>query len=1180
MKNLINNRGKSTRLLKFSLKMKLTTFLLVVTLFNVSASNYAQNTKISLNLEDVTVKKVLAKIESSTDFKFLFNRRDIDLKSIVSIKVDKESVKSILDNMFIESSISYDILDKQIILKPALIDNTTIEEPTAEIQETEIKGVVSDADGSPLPGVSIVIDGTTTGTETDFDGEYTITASKGDILAFSFIGMKTQKVTIGDNLTIDVSLEDDAGNLDEVVVVGYGTQKKINLTGAVSVVGEEDIANRPVASAMNALQGISPGLVITTNGDAGQPGAKMDINIRGLTSLEGSSAPYVLVDGIPMDITDIDPEDIASISILKDAASAAIYGARAAFGVILVTTKKGKAGNVSVNYSNNFAMTDAVNMPRKTDAVSYAHLINQSQFNQSGSKYYTDEQFADIEANYANPGSAPEMYRNGNSWRTGAFGLRNTAAYDWDDLIFKDYGSRMKHNLSFSGGTEKLSFYLSGGMYEEQGIIKPADDGFERYNVSATINAEINDWLSMSFLTKYRSSNSEYPTVGYDESGNNRSALINWIQRIKPTAAKYWPGTELYTTDNRVDNIMNNKVNELDRQLIVAPRLIIEPIKDWVTTIELNYTTNDNNHNYQSFRFPTARPKADGSYDSDIIAPATQGNVTLQLFTNRYISPRVNSEYSKSFAKHNFSITAGYQEETYNSTNLRGDGVDLLTENIAAIRTALGNNTVRDDLENWSTQGYYGRFKYNYDEKYLLEVSGRYDGTSKFADGDRWGFFPSMSAGWVVSKENFFPFKDLINRFKLRGSYGTIGNQNVASYLYLPGLGINQSRYLFTDQGSQPWQVTIPNQASVDLSWETVTTTDIGFNAQLLNNRLGITFDWYESVTSDLVSPGPQLPSVLGAGLPKKNEGEVTTKGWEVEASWKNSTNDFSYGARVVLSDYVSTVTKFNNPAKLIPNINASGDISGYYVGMELGEIWGMETEGLFQTQAEIDGWHDQLQVSSSSYPFKPGDVKYVDQNGDGIINQGENTRDAPGDRVILGNSSPRFHFGISGNVEWKGLDMSFLIQGIASRKVDVRNFGTFRGAANGPLHISVYGEHMDYWRDDSSPLGANPNAYFPNSYLTYDGRNQKNFRYVTDRYLQDAAYIRLKNLQIGYTIPKNISEKALISRARIYLSGENLWTATDLMFFDPEAFQGNNSRVGSQYPLSTIYSLGLNINF
>lgn len=1049
-------------------------------------------------------------------------------------------------------------------------------------QQKSISGTVTEESGEPLPGVTVVIVGTTQGTVTDIDGNYSIpNVPDGATLAFSFVGMVPQEIAVGAQTTIDITLQADAIGLEEVIAIGYGTKKKIHLTGAISVAGKEDIANRPVASAMNALQGVSPGLIITTTGDAGQPGAKMDMNIRGLTSLEGSSSPYVLVDGIPMDITDVDPEDIESVSILKDAASCSIYGAKAAFGVVLVTTKKGKdGGDINITYSNSFARTDMLNMPQKTDAVSYAHLINQSQINQSGSPYYTDENFANIVQNAKEPGSAPEMYRNGNKWQTGAFGLKNTASYDWDDIMFKDYGSRKKHNLSFSGGTEKLSFYLSGGMYDEQGIIKPADDLYKRYNVSATINAEIFDWLSMSFLTKYRYSETEYPTTSYEETGSQRSALINWIQRIKPTAAIYYPGTELYTSDNRLDNISNNKVNQTARQLVIAPRFIIEPIKDWVTNIEFNYTTNDNKNTYQSFTFSSARPKADGSYDSDIIPPAKQGNIMLKLFTNSYISPNVFSQYTKSIAKHNFLIMAGYQSETYRYTDLRGDGSDLLTKNIAAIKTAVGNNTVTDYLGNWSTQGVFGRFNYNYDEKYLLEVNARYDGTSKFSDGNRWGFFPSVSGGWVASKENFFPFKDVIDVFKLRASYGSIGNQNVASYLYLPGMGVGLSNYLFTDQGSQPWQVSMPDMASVDLGWETVTTTDIGFDAQLLNNRLGFTFDWYESVTSDLVSPGPQLPSVLGTGMPKKNEGEVTTKGWEFEVSWNSSVNDFSYGAKVILNDYMSTVTMYNNPDKLIPNVNAYADYQGYYEGMELGTIWGMETEGLFQTQEEIDGWHDQSQVSSSSYPFKPGDVKYVDQNNDGIINIGENTVDESGDRVILGNNTPRFHFGISGNAAWKEFDMSFLIQGVAKREVDVRNFGTFRGAANGPLHISVYDEHMDYWRDETSPLGANPDAYFPNSYLTYDGRNQKNFRYVTDRYLQDAAYIRLKNLQIGYTLPRKISEKALMSKARIYISGENLLTGTNLMFFDPEAFQGHNTRVGSQYPLSRAFSIGLNINF
>jgi TonB-linked SusC/RagA family outer membrane protein len=1169
-----------------SLAMKLLTLLIFTGSMALSASTYSQRTKIDLKFENSSLTEILNSIEKNSEFIFIYNQNVVnsDLKRTISVK--DENIEKVLGLLFEGADISFRIDDRQVFLykkdefkNPELINQgNNIQQP----QKNQISGTVIDAKGLPLPGVSVVVKGTTIGTVTDNNGKFSLSVPLDvKILTFSFVGMKTQEMGIGGKTNIDVSMAEETFGIDEVVAIGYGRMKKINVTGAVSVAGKKDIANRPVSSAMQALQGVSPGLVITTTGDAGQPGAKMNINIRGLTSLEGSSIPYVLIDGIPMNITDIDPEDIESISILKDAASSAIYGAKAAFGVILITTKKGKNREaISINYSNSFAMNEMLNMPHKADAVSFANLVNQAQINLTGSPFYTVQNFANIVQNAKDPGSAPEMYRSGNSWLMGNWGINNTAAYDWMDIFLKDYAFRMKHNLSFSGGTEKLNYYISGGMYDEQGLIKPADDLYKRYNVSATVNSKIFDWLSMSLLTKYRYSSTVYPTSSYEETGSERSYILEWMQRVKPTTAMYYPGTKIYIGDNRMDNYMNNKVHQTERQLVMAPRLIIEPIKGWVTTAEINYTTNDNNNNYQSFTFPTARPKADGSYNSDIIPPAKQGNVMLKLFTNSYFSPNVYSQYTKSIAKHNFSIMAGYQQETYRYTNLQGNGYDLLTKNIPSITNAVGSNTVYDFLGNWSTQGVFGRFNYNYDEKYLLEVNSRYDGTSKFAPGKRWGYFPSVSGGWVASKENFFPLKDVIDVFKLRASYGSIGNQNVNSYLYLPGMGVGLSSYLFTDQSSRPWQVGMPDMASVDLSWETVTTTDFGFDAQLLKNRLGFTFDWYNALTSNLVSPGPQLPSVLGTTMPKKNDGEVTTKGWELEVSWNSSIADFSYGAKFVLSDYKRTVTKFNNPTKLIPDVNSFAQYQGYYEGMELGEIWGMETAGLFQTQQEINGWHNQSQVSEASYPFKPGDVKYVDQNGDGKINVGQNTVDAPGDRLKIGNNTPRFQFGISGNAAWKGFDMSFLIQGVARRQVNVSQFGTFRGAANGAFHTTVYDGHMDYWRDATSPLGANPYAYFPNSYLTYDEQNQKNFRYATDRYLQNASYIRLKNLQIGYTLPRKISEKALISKARIYLSGENLLTRTKLMFYDPEAFQGNTSRIGSQYPLSRIYSIGLNINF
>ncbi|HHJ10611.1 MAG TPA: SusC/RagA family TonB-linked outer membrane protein, partial [Bacteroidetes bacterium] len=468
----------------------------------------------------------------------------------------------------------------------------------------------------------------------------------------------------------------------------------------------------------------------------------------------------------------------------------------------------------------------------------------------------------------------------------------------------------------------------------------------------------------------------------------------------------------------------------------------------------------------------------------------------------------------------------------------------------------------------WATQSVFGRLNYDFSEKYLLEINGRYDGSSRFAPGKRWGFFPSVSAGWVFSKENFYPLKNIVEFLKFRGSYGVLGNQNVANYLYIPELPVSQTSYLFG--GEQYWCVGMPNLSSVNLTWEKVGTLDFGFDLQTLNNRLGVTFDWYKSRTFDLVGPGQALPAILGTSVPKKNEGEITTLGWETSVSWRNRVGDFAYGITAVISDYVRTITKYTNPTKILTT---------YYEGMKLGEIWGLETAGLFQSEEDVESWPvDQSFIYSGTW--YPGDVKYVDQNGDGKIDIGDNTKDNPGDKKIIGNSTPRYQFGVNVNASWKGFDLSMLFQGIGKRDLDVRSLGTFRGPANGPLHANVYEEHLDFWRDETSPLGANPDAYFPRPYAQFVGQNGKNYNYPTTRYLQNGAYMRLKNIQLGYTIPGHITEKVKVSNARIYVSGENVFTLKKLMLYDPESYNGRYGRIGDQYPLSRVFSIGLNVNF
>ncbi|MEG3658440.1 TonB-dependent receptor [Arenibacter palladensis] len=1039
---------------------------------------------------------------------------------------------------------------------------------TMGIMAQTVTGSVTSSDG-PLPGASVIQKGTSNGAIADFDGLYELSLVAGEkTLVFSYLGYQTLEVAVGNNTVVDGFLQEDAQALDEAVVVGYGVQKKENLTGSVSIVGEDTFNNRPVANAQQALQGASPGLQISTSSATGEPGAEMNMSIRGLTSLEGGNSPLVLVDNIPMGINDIDPSDIASISVLKDVAASAIYGARAAFGVILITTKSGKkSGGVNISYSTNYAVTSPMNMPQNADALSFAYTMNQASENAGGSPYYSDTRLEWIAQNLANPGSAPEVEEtaNGLAWDLGVDGLNASAATDWESLLIKETSSRIKHNLSFSGGTDKTSYYVSGGYYDEEGLLKVGQDYFTRYNIDAKISTKATPWMDISLLTKYKYEEQEYPA--HATSGSGRSFVTLLMTRLKPTKPAFYPGTDIWT--GRIGEQELQKSLETKRQLILSPRVTLEPIKDWITNIEFNYRTNDNS---QQSRFPTVPSAVPDGNGGSIITSSNQESTRYysSLWTNTYLSPNIYTAYTKSFGNHNFHAMAGYQQEKYSYSNLFAQSAYLLTDAIPSINTSVGEKTISDDKGHWSTQGVFGRFNYNYAEKYLFEMNVRRDGSSRFDSDNRWGTFPSFSGGWVLSKENFYPLKDQIEFLKFRGSYGSIGNQNVSNYLYVPSLPIGQSSWLFG--GEQLWTVGIPNLSSVNLTWEKVNTVDFGLDLRTLNNRLGLTFDWYQSKIDNLVGPGESVPEVLGTSVPKINSGEVTTTGWEVELSWRNTSNGFSYGLRGVLSDYKSEITKYNNPTKLLNN---------YYEGMQLNEIWGMETAGLFQTADDVAGWENDQSFIYSGAWF-PGDVKYMDLNGDNVIDIGDNTKDNPGDRKVIGNSTPRFQFGLSADASWKGFDASFVIQGVGKRDLDLRGLGTFRGPANGPLHANVYTEHLDYFRaeDTTNPLGPNTDGYFPNAYNQFTGQNNKNYLYPTTRYLQNGAYMRLKNVQVGYTIPKEITSKAKMSSVRIYVSGENLLTFTDLMIYDPEAFDGRDGRIGDQYPISKMVSLGLNINF
>lgn len=1029
-----------------------------------------------------------------------------------------------------------------------------------------VSGTVTDEAGQPLIGVNILIKGTARGTVTDLDGSFSLDLSDGqEVLVFTYTGYESMEIAVNGRSVLPIIMRESISQLEEVVVVGYGTQKKVNLTGAVSTVSSKDIAGRPIASTQQSLQGLVPNLNITVSNAGGEPGAALDMSIRGLQSFGGSNAPFVLVDNIVMDINSINPNDIESISVLKDAASAAIYGARAAYGVILITTKSGRGnkGRANFSYSTNMAISRPVDFPRLVDAMTFAHVANDAARNVGNTPWYSDDALDRLAQNIANPGSAPVMFGrpDGLSWNIGAMGLGAAANTDWYEILFKEFGARQKHDLSVSGGTEKADYYLSAGWYGEDGLLRHGNESFNRYNIDGKINTQATSWARIGLLFKYNYGVQEFPWQ--QELGRGR--IYDMMTKLKPTMPAKYPGTDIWTAESRIAEWQADRDNTINTQMVIAPRIVLEPIKGWVTNLEFNYTTSNNRQVLTAKQWFWQRPNGELANGRAQLGTSYRP----RLHTDTYLSPNLYSTYTRSFGKHNFSALAGYQQERYDYFQLNADALYLLSDNVPSVNTAVGTKLVSDGRGYWSTQSGFGRLNYNYDEKYLLEANFRADGSSRFEPGKQWGYFPSVSAGWAASKENFFPFKNSIDYLKIRGSFGELGNQNVPNYLYIPTLGIDQSTFLFS--GQRLWTVTPPNISSINLTWEKVKTLDFGVDVAILDNRLSTTFDWYESRTTNLVGPGPALPVVLGTAVPRENSGEIRTRGFEVEMVWKNRVGELYYQIGANLANNRSVVMSYNNPTRIL---------STFYEGQVLGEIWGYQTAGLFQTTEEVANWPSQAFLWAGKW--NPGDLKYVDLDNSGAINNGKNTADDHGDMVVLGNQLPQYLFGFNASAAWKGFDFTVFFQGVGKQDLfisEIFNGNVFRGPANGPLHMMVYEEHLDYWRDDSSPLGANPNAYYAKPYSVFNGDNSKAYDRPTDRYLQNGAYVRLKNLRLGYTIPAILTERMLIKNAYIYFSGENLFIFKNMDLLDPEQTGGRNGD-GRIYPLSKVFSLGLNVNF
>ena len=1029
-----------------------------------------------------------------------------------------------------------------------------------EIQQNGVcNGVVTDTTGETVIGASVVVKGTTNGTITGFDGDFSLSGvTKGSILVVSFVGYQNTEVKWnGQPLTI--VLKEDTKVLDEVVVVGYGTQKKANLSGAVAAVDGKVLQDRPITNIGQGLQGVVPNLNITMN-NGGAPGATSSFNIRGNTSLNGGS-PLVLVDNVQMDANLVNPDDIESISVLKDAASASIYGARAAYGVILITTKKGKKSDkptVSLS-ATGYWQSPALTF-HNVNSMQYLTMMDEAYQNDGGSGHYFKSQVYQYAEDYFNGKYDSPVFFD-TAYDTYKYGYCGNT--DWWDELYKTSFSQI-YTANISGGNDRTTYYASVSMNDQGGILKAGDDKYNKYNANVNISSNITKWLNVSAKIAHTYTDELHPTGGTTAMNSTAySGLSSYSGMMKGDLSPLMPvkhpdghyaGQGSYT--NPVA-IMEQGGNAQYKQndLWMTGAVKITPIKGLV--INADYTWNfygkSSNQHVQNFYDYTAVPGTENYY------PWTNpSSVTVTNNDDYYNAFNAFAEYTFSLKeKHNFKVMVGYNQENKHKKYHYAGRKNLIDSSNPSLNLAYGDMAMNGSETHWSVNGFFARINYDYKGKYLLELNGRYDGSSKFPHGDRYAFFPSASVAWRVSEEKFWePIRGWFDNFKLRASYGSLGNQALdesryGNFPYLATYGIN-TKYGALLNGTRPVAVSVPGLVSASFTWETVNQIDFGFDASFFGGRLNTSFDWYRRNTKDMLTAGQALPAVLGTSVPQENAADMKTVGWEVSLEWNDRlSNGFGYHIKGVLSDYQASITKFSNPTKLLGT---------HYVGEKLNEIWGYVSNGLFQSDEDAKA-ADQSYLSGGSWGA--GDVKYEDLNNDGKIDIGKNTLDDSGDRKIIGNSTPRYSYGITAGFDYKGFDFEMFWQGIGKRDywLGGSQFWGFTDEWCTPLTSS-----LDYWTED------NRDAYFPR--LHHYGVNGGNHQ-VSTRYLQNAAYLRLKNVVLGYTIPRSITEKVKISRLRVFVQGENLLTFTPLIdSYDPETL--NNMT----YPINKKISVGLNLTF
>jgi len=1116
-------------------------FLLASSL-SLYAETYASKQMLHINLKNATIKEVIESIKSQSEFSFSMDVSDLNLEDRVSISLENKSINEVLSSLFKGRGVSYKILDKHIVVTRNDKSDNVLD--TKQIFK-KISGKITDLNGLPIIGANVVVKGSVIGTITDIDGNFTLSVPEKAVLQVSYIGFLQEYVPVDNKTSFTIEMREDTKTLDEVVVVGFGTQKKLNLTGAVSAVSGESMTKRPVVNPTTMLQGQVPGLRVTQG--LGQPGGEsVSIRVRGQgTFSSAGSDPLILINGVPGDLNNLDASVIESVSVLKDAASASIYGARAANGVILVTTKQG-AGNqkTRIAYQGNIGIHSPTKMfDIVTNSAEYMELANLAKTNSGlGDKY---------------PQTEIEKYKNGS-------GLDQYPNFDWIDYMFNS-AVVQNHNLSLAGTSEKSTYNVALNYVNQDGTLRGYN--YKKYNMTVDLTSQATKWMRVgtyiglkygdkmqtrqsqddAFLSTLSQAPTYMPWLPDDGSGILRwtNAAYDYESHNKNMPAIIASGTVKPNLDFDINAQIWAEITlakGLSWYSKGASRLYSNKWKDWRGKAEPLYM------------YHTGIAK--GELDKGGIG-LSEGDERL-FYTNLY--SYLKYDFTSPNKDHNFSIMTGYSQENekYQSLEAYRRDYPFNLQTIDAGGTTGWSN--KGGEREWALMSGFGRINYNFKDRYLVEVNARYDGSSRIAEQGRWGLFPSFSFGWRLTEEEFIKKAELswLSNAKLRGSWGQLGNQNIqfagqsqsssAGYYPYQAMISSVSAYPF-DKKNESLAYTQTAYANQNIKWETTTITDLGLDLQLFN-RLNITFDWYKKATTGILR-GSQVSSLLGLSAPTVNNGSLENNGLELALNWNDMIKDGSmkgleYNIGFFIDRSRNKLTKF-------------GDVeySGYGIlkeGLPYGEYYMLDNIGVFSDEADVKNSPKQFSDNT-----KPGDLKYRDTNGDGKVNNE--------DRVVMSGRFPGFEYSVNVGASWKGFDLNLMGQGVSGKKYYINEWGVqpFR---QGSAPTRDYLEGM--WTPENPNGAKHPKLYWDN---LGGGKNTRSNSY----FLRDASYFRLKNFTVGYTIPNQITDKVGLSRLRVYFSADNILTLTKFEGLDPE--RAGDGRA-AQYPQNRIMSFGLNVEF